>query len=50
MFQKTEPMMRIRSDYELYTDCDRTRKQVLGVMMSHPDAIPPGVAPRKKDF
>jgi hypothetical protein len=49
-FQKTEPMMRMRSDYELYTDCDQTRKQVLGVMMSHPSAIAPGVPPRKKDF
>jgi hypothetical protein len=49
-FQRTEPMMRMRSDYELYTDCDQTRKQVLGVMMSHPGAIAPGVPPRKKDF
>jgi hypothetical protein len=49
-FQKTEPMMNMRSDYELYLDCDKTRKQVLGMMMSSPDATPPSVRPRRKDF
>jgi hypothetical protein len=50
-FQTIEPVMKLRSDYELYTDCDQIRKQILGMVMLDPNQPAPSGAPlRKRDF
>jgi hypothetical protein len=50
-FQLVEPVMKLRSDYELYTDCDQIRKQILGMVMLDPNQPAPSGTPlRKRDF